>query len=92
MDIDAEEGRKVEAVFDKEYGEGMAKFVECDVADSKKFEGIIFYLVYWLLINNDDYHCNFDGDFVRVFWWCFPVRMVRMVSLCSCWLWRYFWL
>lgn len=41
VDIDAEEGRKVEAVFDKEYGEGMAKFVECDVADSKKFEAIL---------------------------------------------------
>ena len=42
MDVDAEEGRKVEAVFDKEYGEGMAKFVECDVTDSKKLEGTIF--------------------------------------------------
>ena len=39
MDIDAEEGKILQALFDKEYGAGMAKFMQCDVRDAKKFEG-----------------------------------------------------
>ena len=41
VDVDVNEGKNVQKEFEDEFGEGMATFLECNVADKDIFEGKI---------------------------------------------------
>ena len=41
MDVKVDEGEKVQKDFEEEFGRGMATFIECNVRDKHKFEGMV---------------------------------------------------
>jgi hypothetical protein len=45
VDIDVNEGKCVQKEFEDEFGQGMATFLELDVTDKERFEGIELKLI-----------------------------------------------